>query len=411
MSNDSEILIKGSESFNATRERIRDYYIEGLSRFSNYDGAERSNRKIHTRISSFLEDCIINSDKKTYISLDTRKCEENPFFRLWQIKKSSDEDMTLLFIILDILSDGKEKTLTEISDLVDEYIEKVYDKDFLIHKDTIRNRLKEYTELGIIDCKESKNKLWYCLHYDRDIIELLFDSFGEEALHFTSETMPCGIIGFLILENLSLYRSTDIHFKHHYLSNALDSEIMLKLLAAIYRKKSVILTVKSQNVEIVPIKILYKIQKGEICIAGVNIKSQRSQIWKLSNIDIVEECNEEPFFQKYQEQISNALKYSWGGNLSDNLANLDYVEFDIVYSEKLLHVYKRLQKEKKHGKIERINEYRVHFSIDVSDANEMVPWIRSFFAYIENLYISNNTVMNQFINDYYEIKKLYGIED
>lgn len=41
----------------------------------------------------------------------------------------------------------------------------------------------------------------------------------------------------------------------------------------------------------------------------------------------------------------------------------------------------------------------------------MVPWIRSFFAYIENLYISNNTVMNQFINDYYEIKKLYGIED
>ena len=193
--------------------------------------------------------------------------------------------MTLLFIILDILSDGKEKTLTEISDLVDEYIEKVYSKDFLIHKDTIRNRLKEYTELGIIDYKENKNKLLYCLHDDKNIIELLFDSFGEEALHFASEILPCGIIGFLILENVSIYRSAEIHFKHHYLANALDSEIMLKLLVAIYRKKTVIITIKSKKVEIVPVKILYKIQIGEIYIAGVNIKSQKSQIWRLCNIE------------------------------------------------------------------------------------------------------------------------------
>ena len=51
MSNESEILIKGTESFNATRERIRNYYIEGLLHFSNYEGADRTNRKIHTSIS------------------------------------------------------------------------------------------------------------------------------------------------------------------------------------------------------------------------------------------------------------------------------------------------------------------------------------------------------------------------
>ena len=68
----------------------------------------------------------------------------------------------------------------------------------------------------------------------------------------------------------------------------------------------------------------------------------------------------------------------------------------------------RLDREKRHGRLEILDEQTCRFVADVYDASEMLPWIRTFIGRIVNLQCSNQFVVNTFYEDLQRREAMYG---
>ena len=68
----------------------------------------------------------------------------------------------------------------------------------------------------------------------------------------------------------------------------------------------------------------------------------------------------------------------------------------------------RLQREKRCGKVEKLDERTWRFSADVFDAGEMLPWLRTFIGRIVRLESTNGSAVRRFDEDLAEMEKLYG---
>ena len=95
---------------------------------------------------------------------------------------------------------------------------------------------------------------------------------------------------------------------------------------------------------------------------------------------------------------------SWSGN------RMEHVEFTIRYDDSEQHIPKRLEREKRIGTVEYLDEHTCRFTADVYDASEMVPWIRTFICRIVSISISNKELEEQFKEDIKAMYALYGVE-
>ena len=55
-------------------------------------------------------------------------------------------------------------------------------------------------------------------------------------------------------------------------------------------------------------------------------------------------------------------------------------------------------------------ERRAKFSADVYDANEMIPWLRTFICRIVSIDFSNKKLEANFRADLEEMYRMYGVE-
>ena len=89
------------------------------------------------------------SGKKVSILIDSDAIDSNPLYRLYKAKSFTDNDLVLHFIILDTLRDLEGANAFDISN----YIDKHYGiKDNSFDLGTIRGKLNEYVELGLLSC-------------------------------------------------------------------------------------------------------------------------------------------------------------------------------------------------------------------------------------------------------------------
>ena len=75
------------------------------------------------------------------------------------------------------------------------------------------------------------------------------------------------------------------------------------------------------------------------------------------------------------------------------------------------YIVNRLEREKRCGKVEKIDDNHYRYSADVFDTTEMIPWIRTFICRITRLDFSDKTVQNSFRADIEKMYEIYGIED
>ena len=68
----------------------------------------------------------------------------------------------------------------------------------------------------------------------------------------------------------------------------------------------------------------------------------------------------------------------------------------------------RLVREKRHGRIEKIDEHTYRFIADVYDAGEMLIWVRSFIGRIVRFESSNRFAVERFYDDIRRLAELYG---
>ena len=138
------------KNFLGIRSLLRHFFIYGdMSRSKAPDKTSvRSYDDDLRRIKSWFKDIIksksVDGEKRYSVCVDPSAVSSNPFFSAYKYKSFTDKDINLHFLLLSIL-DNKELSISEISD---EICNISGYPDF--ETNTIRNKLKEYVELGLI---------------------------------------------------------------------------------------------------------------------------------------------------------------------------------------------------------------------------------------------------------------------
>ena len=101
----------------------------------------------------------------------------------------------------------------------------------------------------------------------------------------------------------------------------------------------------------------------------------------------------------------------WGVSMqSASGSRTEHIEFTVHYDDDEQHIHRRLEREKRCGSVERLDENTSRFSAEVYDASELVPWIRTFVCRITNLQCSNKELETQFMADLKAMYALYNLE-
>jgi predicted DNA-binding transcriptional regulator YafY len=279
----------------------------------------------------------------------------------------------------------------------------------MFDESTVRKKLKEYTEEGIIET-EKKGKV---LRYRRADSVKLCDS---DVLDFFSEIAPCGVIGSFLLDKKEKHREY-FAFKHHYITSAMDSEVLCTIFTAMREKCLVVITMASrmeqQNASymVVPLRIMISVQNGRQYLMAYAPDLERITSFRIDHIVLAqkgEPCGE---FEELRAKLDDMLPHIWGVSTRNRSgAHMEHVEFAIQYGEEETYIPNRLEREKRCGSVTHFADHTSRFSADVYDASELIPWIRTFICRITEISFSDKELEQQFKNDLKEMYALYGLE-
>ena len=401
------------KNFNRIRDYMREFYVYGFKSRDEYTGkSARSYDDERRRLESWLGDYMkfrqTPAGKNVFISIDSRISAHNPLYKAWKTKSFTDGDITLHFVIFDILSSPDiSMTIGQITQQIDEYLSQ-FAEPKTFDESTVRKKLKEYVAEGLLIAE----KRGRAVYYRRTASSPLPDA---DVLDYFSEVLPCGVIGSFLLDKV---RNSESHFafKHHYITGAMDSEVLYDLFTAMGEKRSITLECLNKSKEkitvrqIIPLKIMISVQNGRQYLMAYNPQFKRITAFRTDNIVSVKTGEVSERFEEMQNKLNKMLPHMWGvstQNCSEN--RLEHVEFTVCYGDDEQHIKKRLEREKRCGTVVHLDKNTSRFSADVYDAGEMIPWIRTFICRIKDISFSNAKLEEQFKNDLKEMYALYGL--
>lgn len=401
------------KNFDNIRSYVKDFFIYGFKTRDEYDEkSARSYDNERRRIQSYLGELVsfrqTPSGKNMFISLDGRSVTHNPLYRAFKSKSFTNKDITLHFIMLDILADGEPYTIRELLHSIDtEYLSEFKDP-MSFDESTLRKKLKEYEQLGLIKSTKEGKVVTYRIVTDKLCLEEY-----REAIRFYTEENILGVVGSYLEDKLE-NKSEPYVFKNHYIMNAYDTEIIYQLLTAIYEKRQVEITNFSRRSEkekhwhIIPIKLYVSTQGGRSYLIGKSVAHGQMISYR---IDYIRKVTLEDIVEDYEEKtadFSKIARHMWGVVCNSN-QRTEYIEIEIQVNEGEDFIIRRLRRERRCGTVTKIDDTTYRFVADVFDAYEMVPWIRSFFGRIKRVKCSNIEVMKQLKLDIEKMAKEYGV--
>lgn len=402
------------KNFNNIRDYMRDFYVYGFKSRDEYTRkSARSYDDERRRLESWLGDYMqfrqSAEGKNIFISIDSRASEHNPLYKAWKAKSFTDGDITLHFLIFDILySPNISLSIKQIMEEIDKYLSQFPDAK-MSDESTIRKKLREYADEGLLTT-EKKGR---CILYRRpDDVRLP----SKDVLDYFSEVLPCGVIGSFLLDRFDKSENP-FTFKHHYITSAMDSEVLCTLFTAIREHRNVTLKMLSRDKDkftescVVPLKIMISVQNGRQYLMAYVPRFRRITSFRADNIISVtlEEISEQ--FDKLQETLKSMLPHIWGVSTQSRFGErLEHVEFTVHYADDEQHIRNRLEREKRCGTVEHLDNNTSRFSADVFDSLEMIPWIRTFICRITDIHFSNKELEAQFKDDLKAMYALYGLE-
>lgn len=232
------------KNFEKIRDYMREFYVFGFKNRSEYDSkSARSYDNERRRMESWLGEYMVfrqnAAGKRVFLSVDSRVISRNPLYKAFKAKSFTAGDISLHFFLLDMLPSEGGYTIGEVMDhLAEEYYAPFPDAK-LPDESTVRKKLKEYCELGLMSCeKRGRETLYRRKESDVNL------SSWKEVVSFFSEEDPLGVIG-SYLEDRMDDLPDHYRYKHYYMLHPLDSEIVYQLLLAIGEKRKIEVTVKS----------------------------------------------------------------------------------------------------------------------------------------------------------------------
>ena len=394
------------KNFERVRSYMRDFYVYGFKTRDEFDAKsariyDDEYRRVKGWLEGYIDSYYDESGKKVFISIDSRTLSHNPLYVAFRTKSFTDWDIALHFYLLDILSEGP-ATIHECLERITEDYLSAFEAEFP-DEGTVRNKLKEYEKMGIA-LSEKKG---------RNLVYSLAPSFRQlpawrDAIDFFSETAPLGVIGsYFPRRNGSAFE-----FKHQYFLGALDSEVLFDLCRCMEENRGVELTIfsrrKKQELKnpLYPMRFYFSTQSGRQYVLGYHYAFRKPMFFRLDSIRKVKALNVDPQAEKYERCWPDFDRHLWG--VSSEEHTLDHIEMQVHVGPDEWFIVDRLEREKRHGIVEQIDDETWKFTADVYDASEMMPWLRTFIGRIVKLECSNENITRLFREDLEKMRSLYG---
>lgn len=444
------------KNFDNIRGYMRDFFLYGFKTREEYDRkSARSYDNERRRIQSYLGHLIsfrqTPSGKNAFISLEGRSVTHNPLYQAFKAKSFTDKDITLHFMLLDILVDAgvdfrkvsgadsygdvpQAYSLKEILRIMDTEYLTAFQNPISFDESTLRKKLKEYEELGIVVSEKSGRTVTYRLSEN----EICLAEY-KDAIRFFTEESPLGVIGSYLEDRMQadaekayptgrndengkcLSDKNDcagkyLTFKNHYIMNAYDAEITELILQGIHEKRLLEITsfsrgdagVKQQTV--IPYKLYVSTQGGRnylFCMDADNLRPYSLRVDYIQKGKAGEVCVD---YDRLLKVCERAGEHMWGVSCA-KYRRYEHIEMDIYVGTDEAFIVRRLEREKRCGTVSKVDEETYRFSADVLDAYEMMPWIRTFFGRIKAIRCDNEDVKNQIKIDMVKMLKQYEDEN
>ncbi len=374
--------------------KMRDDFNRKSARI--YDSEKRRIESIIGKYFHFKRD---SEGKTVFISINAQNIFHNPFHNIFKIKSFTKNDITLHYIILDILRNNSSLTVNTIIDIMETDYLSEFDNYLIIDSFTVRKKLEEYVSKGIV----LKNKDGKNINYTYNNLEHI--NYNKEAVKFFTMYSPVGVIGsYFNLKN-------DIFsFKHEYIFHALDSEVIYKFLNAIYEERLVEVSGYSRdsnlyNQRLVPIKVLISVQGGRCYALCYSLRKNRLINIRIDRVVEVKQLEKCADYIKYQQMYEGIKSNMWGCSLSTRIETVS-IQFKVEENE--MYIVERLKKEARNGEVSKLEDNIYQYVTKTYDAIELLPWIRSFICRIIKLESTNKQLLEMFENDLNTMEEMYG---
>ena len=134
------------KNFNKIRDYMRDFYVYGFKSRDDYTkksarSYDDEKRRIESWLGNYMKFHQTVDGKNVFLSIDSRATRHNPLYKAWKTKSFTDGDITLHFILFDILFDPSiEMSFSEITDKIDERLSR-FSELRMFAESTVRKRL------------------------------------------------------------------------------------------------------------------------------------------------------------------------------------------------------------------------------------------------------------------------------
>ena len=399
------------KNFEKVRAYMRQFYVYGFKRREEYDAkSARSYDNERRRVESWLGDFMSfrqdENGRQVFLSVDSRTIRHNPLYKAFKAKSFTDNDLILHFYLMGLLSDGEAHSAHQLIEGVAELLGK-FPQLKILDDSTIRKKLREYESLGLITSEKQGRELFYKLSAGNEDL-----TSWEEPVEFFAEADPIGVIGSYILDRSGTDREL-FGFKHHYILHALDGEILLSALEAIdahYRVRLTNVSLRTGQPHehlAYPLRIYVSAQNGRQYLLCWHYDLRRMQFFRMDAITKIELAEPEPEPDRFDDSYARFRKNLWGVSGGRD-HTMDHVEMDVWVEDDEWYIPQRLERERRYGHVEQIDEHIWRFTADIYDSSEMLPWLRTFIGRIARLEFSNPMVRRRWRDDLRAMARTYG---
>lgn len=305
----------------------------------------------------------------------------------------------------------------------------------------IKARISELVDLGIL-VEASKNRYTLSSDIFADIkpedlcdIQLMTQFF----YNCTFLTVP----GFYLSSTIGAYsqsmysKKTDSFFnkqenpvffyKNHRLQNVIDDEITWQILTAIHYKSVITYSYKTKSgdilkFDVLPMKVIVEKQYGRQYFFCYNYSDQNYYMPRISSVsditikkvydkkriyEMLSDTELSDIHSGYNRIYKEHMKKAWNIALGNTISTVN-IHFSFP-EEEYPRLLSRLISTKHHGIITELGNGKVHFTVDICNELELVPWIRGFGSYAVVDKNSNPELANKLKSNWEEALKQYGV--
>lgn len=399
--------------FDKIRSYVRDFYVYGFK--TREDFHEKSGRTYDNhrrRMESWFSDYIRtdqNGHKKSvFLTLDSSRMPVNPLYQAWKSKTFTDNDISLRFLLSDLLADGRPRSLERIADEIQEQYCCLFDTQ------TIRRKLAFFEKEGLMERKKEGRQYLYraipalpLAHPELSLPLWLCVSFFQGVA-------PFGFIGSTILDFWGK-KNKYFRFRSDYLIHTLEDEILLSLLQAMEQKRQITITItgsKSHRTAartVTPLKILTGTQTGRRYLCARQESTRRLSSFRLDSIRDVKLLDPDSNYDTWQKHFRDHFPQVWGVSFGGHERKQpETVTMEICLNEpEEGFILNRLEREGRGGAIRPVAPGVYEYTRVCVDAAELLPWIKSFTGRIRRFSCTNPAVEKRFREDMELMKACY----